>query len=391
MLAKQKRHRHKHPVLARKGLIRLAVGLFGKRYFKRQAKLVSDNALKHIKPPYVVVANHSGFADVGGLIMEAYPNCINFITSQTQIVKWPKLIYKLGVLPKKQFSVDTSLIRDIKYVLDNNRIVAIYPEAKLSVVGTPNIIKPNIAKLIKMLKYPLVTVRFDGSYLHKPRWANGRRFVPIRVDARLAVTKEEIATLSVEEIHNRIVTNLAYDDYEYQLQNKILIDVPDLAEGLEGILYKCPDCGAEFAMTGRGNELSCAKCGFSVQQNPLGQLVGGKFDKVTDWYEWQRKCVQEEINAPDYVLQASFRAEKLIKDKYEDMGGASITFNASGITATFGGNDLFFKAGAFYTLSFNNDYLYLPSADAVYRFKRLDKLGITTKFNLAVEEQSARQ
>ena len=98
MLAKQKRQRHKHPVLARKGLIRLAVGLFGKRYFKRRAKLVSDNALKHIKPLYVVVANHGGFADVGGLIMEAYPNCINFITSQTQIVKWPKLIYKLGVL-----------------------------------------------------------------------------------------------------------------------------------------------------------------------------------------------------------------------------------------------------------------------------------------------------
>jgi len=387
-VAQNKQTKRKHPVLASKGLIGLAVAFYGRRYFKRQAALVSDEALKHIKPPYIVVANHSGFADVAGLITEAFPSCINFVISETQIVKWPKLIYKMGVLPKKQFSVDTSLIRDIKYVLDHNRIVAIYPEAKLSVVGTPNIIKPNIAKLIKLLKYPLVTVRFDGNYLHKPRWANSKRFVPINVDVRLAVTQEEIATLSVDEIHRRIVTNLAYDDYAYQLANNIEIDVPDLVEGLEGILYKCPHCSEEFAMSSKGNTLTCTKCGAKFTQNTLGQLEGGRFDKVVDWYEWQRSCVACEVAKSDYEFTANFRAEKLVGSNYVDMGECTITHNQQGITAVFNGETLFYKAGAFYTLSFNNDYLYLPAADAVYRFKRLEKLGCTTKFNLAVEEQT---
>ncbi len=295
----------------------------------------------------------------------------------------------MGILPKKQFSVDTSLIRDIKYVLDNNRIVAIYPEAKLSVVGTPNIIKPNIAKLIKLLKYPLVTVRFDGSYLHKPRWANGKRYVPLKVTARLAASKDDIANLSVEQLHNIIVDDLYYDDYAYQLANNIVVDVPDLVEGLNGILYKCPDCGEEFAMTAKGNVLRCAKCGSSVTQNTLGQLVGGRFDKVTDWYAWQRQCVMDEVSTTDYAFTANFRAEKLVKSKYVDLGDATITHDANGITAVFGGKTLFYKAGAFYTLSFNNDYLYLPANDAVYRFKRLEKLGCTTKYNLAVECQTA--
>ena len=367
----------------------MGVTFYGRRYFRRKVRLVSDNALKSIKPPYVVVANHSGFADVGGLIMEAYPNLINFVISETQIVKWPKLIYKMGILPKKQFSVDTSLIRDIKYVLDSGRIVAIYPEAKLSVVGTPNIIKPNIAKLIKLLKYPLVTVRFDGSYLHKPRWSNGKRFVPITVTARLAATREQIAEMSVQQLHNLIVDDLSYDDYAYQLANNIQIDVPDLVEGLNGILYKCPDCGEEFVMSAKGNALTCTKCGATVTQNNLGQLEGGKFGKVTDWYSWQRQNVLDEVASPDYSLTARFRAEKLANGKYVDLGDAVITHNADGITAAFADQTLFYKAGAFYTLSFNNDYLYLPAKDAVYRFKRLEKLGCTTKFNLAVECQTA--
>ena len=382
---KQKRR----PVLASKPLIGLGVAFYGRRYFNKRVKLEVVGSLKEIKPPYIVVANHSGFADVGGLIVAAYPNCINFVISVTQIVKWPKAIKYMGILPKKQFSVDTSLVRDIKYVLEHNRIVAIYPEAKLSVVGTPNIIKPSVAKLVKLCKVPLVTVRFDGSYLHKPRWAKSKRFVPLKATVNLAVGADEIKTLSVDEIHNRIVNDLYYDDYAYQLANKIEITANDLAEGLEGVLYKCPNCGEEYAMTAKGDTLTCAKCGAAVRQNKYGQLEGGRFAKVTDWYAWQTQCVADELSQDGYALSARFRAEKLVGKNYVDMGEAVVTHDASGITAAFGEQTLFYKAGAFYTLSFNNDYLYLPAPEAVYRFKRLEKLGCTTKFNLAVERQTA--
>ena len=374
--------------LANKFLISSAVNLYGKTKFKRHVKLISDGTLKKLKPPFVVVANHASFVDVGGLIISMYPNCANFVISVTQLVQWPSLIKSMGVLPKKQFTVDTSLIRDIKYVLSKKRPVVIYPEAKLSVDGTPNIIKPAIAKLVKMLKVPLVTVCFNGNYLHKPRWAKTKRKVPVRLDVKVAVTPEEVDTVTAQEIHSRIVQNLTYDDYAYQLENNIEIDVPDLVEGLENILYKCPECGEEFAMSGHGHELSCSKCGHSVTQNKLGQLVGGKFDKVTDWYKWQTQCVRDEISTPSYRFEASFRAEKLVGKKYTDMGEAKIVHDKDGITATFGDQSLHYKAGAFYTLSFNNDYVYLPTAEAVYRFKRLSNAGCTTKLNLAVEQQT---
>ncbi len=379
----------KHPKLASKFMIGAAINLYGKTKFVKKAQLSGGDAFKRLKPPYVVVANHAGFADVGGLIMSMYPNCASFVISVTQMVQWPSGIKYMGILPKKQFTVDTSLIRDIQYVLSKGRPVVIYPEAKLSVVGTPNPIKPAIAKLVRLLKVPLVTVRFNGNYLYSPRWTKSTHKVPVRMDVKLAVSPEEVGKLSVEEIHRRILDDLACDDYAYQLENNIHIEDPHLVEGLENILYKCPCCGEEFAITAHGNELKCGKCGMSVTQNSLGQLVGGKFDKVVDWYNWQAQCVQQEVSAPDYRYQGNFRAEKLVGKKYADMGDATIVHDANGITATFADQNVHYKAGTFYTLSFNNDYVYLPTADAVYRFRRQNCVGCTTKLNLAVERQTA--
>lgn len=381
--------KRKKPKLANKLLVGACVNFYGKRYLRKQVRLIHDGSLKKIKPPYVLVANHSNFVDVAGLIVMNYPHCANFVISVTQMAQWTSLINYVGVLPKRQFAVDTSLIRDIKYVLSKNRPVVIYPEAKLSVVGTPSIIKPPIAKLIKMLKVPLVTVCFHGGYLHKPRWTKTKRFLPVTAEVKVAVSAEEVNDVTTQEIHRRILENLTYDDYAYQLENGIEIDAPDLVEGLENVLYKCPNCGEEFAMTAHGNALTCSKCGASVTQNKLGQLEGGRFDKVVDWYQWQRECVRQEVAQEDYLFEGFFRAEQLVGKKYVDLGDARLAHDKNGITVTFAEREIHFKAGLFYTLSFNNDYVFLPTEDSVLRFKRQDKVGCTTKLNLAVEEQTA--
>ena len=380
--------RAKKPILASKFLMKLLVAFWGKPYFSNKVKLVDDGSLRTIKPPYIVVANHASFADVGGLMMLSRPHFPNFVTSVTQIAKWPKLIYNLGVMPKKQFTVDTSLVRDIKYVLSKGRSVAIFPEAKLSVDGTPSPIKPAIAKLIKMLKVPLVTVCFHGNYIHKPRWSKTNRRCPLTADVKVAVTAEEISTLSVAEIHTRILENLTYDDYKYQLDNQIEIQDKHLVEGLNGILYKCPTCGQEFVLTAQGNKLICSKCGATFTQNKFGGIDNCKFTKVTEWYKWQRDCVTSEIANANFVLQDQFVAEKLVGKKYVDCGLCNITCDNNALTVCGANIQEVYKRGAFFTLSFDNEFLYLPTTKDVFRFRRLNNFGITTKFNLAIEQQA---
>ena len=70
------------------------------------------------------------------------------------------------------------------------------------------------------------------------------------------------------------------------------------------------------------------------------------------------------------------------------MGEAKITHDYDGLSAEFGETKLFYKRDTFYTLSFNNDYVFLPTSEAVYRFRRTGNLGENAKLNIAVEQQS---
>lgn len=379
----------KKPILAKKGLIALSIAFYGKKFVNKGVKLLHDGTLSKLKPPYIVVANHASFVDVGGLITMMYPTVGNFVISETQKVQWPGLIKHMGILPKKQFTMDLSLLSDIKYCLKKKRPVIIYPEAKLSVDGTPNIIKPSVAKLVSKFKVPLVTVCFHGTYLHHPRWAKSKRFLPVEAEVKLAVDAEEAKTISAAEIHKRILENLNYDDYAYQLEKKIEISVPDLVDGLENILYKCPCCGSEFSIIGHGNTLTCATCNQKVTMNKFGQLEGGKFDKVTDWYNWQVDEVKKQLENNEYVFKKQFFAQKLVKKKYVDLGEVTLTHDEKGITVEpIEGDKLFYPTGIFYTLSFNSEYVFLPTKDAVYRLRRLGDVGCTTKLNIAVEQQT---
>ena len=67
-----------------------------------------------------------------------------------------------------------------------------------------------------------------------------------------------------------------YAVMEFQKENGILITEPFRADGLERILYKCPDCNAENKMLGKGTSLVCQNCGmkYSVEEAKKMMIEG---------------------------------------------------------------------------------------------------------------------
>ena len=59
------------------------------------------------------------------------------------------------------------------------------------------------------------------------------------------ITLDEINTLSAEEINSRVKA-MDYDEFKYQLDNKIVIDHPERTKGLHKVLYQCDSCLTEF-------------------------------------------------------------------------------------------------------------------------------------------------
>jgi protein-arginine kinase activator protein McsA len=136
---------------------------------------------------------------------------------------------------------------------------------------------------------------------------------------KCVATQEEVETLSAEEIQARIEEAFVYDDYKWQLDNKIKIKSKHRAQNIHKVLYKCPHCNKDYTMRSEGSKLYCAECGATYEMNEYGQLIcqsgEGKFTHAPDWYRWEREEVKKEVLAGSYYFEDVVRIEHL--DNYQ--------------------------------------------------------------------------
>ena len=264
-----------------------------------------------IKPPFLVYGSHNSFMDFFVTPLALMPYRANYISELEGFENFGEWIYRqVGCLGTRKFINDQALIRNIKKVIDRGDIMVIYPEARYANVGTNSHLTSSIAKLSKLLNVPVVTLNMHGNYLQQPIWnLKPRKGARLHAELKCVVTKDQIGSLSVEEILERISEELTYNEYEYQLDNKIVIDDKWRAEGLHFPLYRCRRCGKDFAMTSSGSKITCKYCGDSYEMDELGQLHDsfGNIIKIPDWYEWQRGFVHEECKKGSYKLDIPVR------------------------------------------------------------------------------------
>ena len=141
------------------------------------------------------------------------------------------------------------LIKNIKRVTDRGGILVLYPEARYANVGTSSKLPMSVAKLVKMLKVPVVTLNMKGNYLQSPIWnLKKRKEVRLHTDMTYALTAEDVKQMTVEEIYEKLSELLSYDEYQWQRDAKMKITYKKRAEGLHLRLYQCRNCKTEFRM-----------------------------------------------------------------------------------------------------------------------------------------------
>lgn len=376
----------KKPKLASVALQKLAYQLLYKNILTTKVKVIDDGTLASIKPPYLLLANHVSHVDVAVLVSMLIKGNIgaSVVGSMTQMSVWGKILDNLGIIAKKQFTTDATLIRDIKRVLDNNRPVIIFPEGKLSIVGKPNIIPTVTAKLAKLMKVPVVTVNMQGNYLALPRWSHQYRNVVVTPKVTVALTAEQLSNSTVDEIHKVILDNLACDEYQYQLDNNISISHANLVEGLEHILCICPHCNSVSSIVAKGNTLTCVSCNTAVSMNEYGQLQGGEFCSVSQWYDYIVDIVAKQVADNSYIVQDVCTIEFMTKGKFRKIGKGTVVHNREGITISCDKLCKHWDSKLLYTLSFDNDYVYLPTEEGIYRIN-IAKVGYHCLMNIATE------
>lgn len=291
--------------------------------------------------PALILMNHSSFLDFEIAYSSLYPRKFNTVATLDSFVGLDFIMKQIGCFPTRKFVADLQLIRDIKYCLTENKCsVLMFPEAAYTFDGTTTTLPATLAKFIKMLGVPFCMMETFGSFLRDPLYNNlQNRDVPVSAELRYVLSPEQIAEMSVEEIQAVIDREFSFDGFRWQQENKIVIDEPFRADFLERVLYKCPHCGKEGRMEGKGIHLTCHECGKKWELTEIGFLKAlegeTEFDHVPDWYRWERECIRQEILDGAYGFDVPCDIYMIVntKDVYR-VGSGRVAHNMDGLKLT---------------------------------------------------------
>ena len=305
---------------------------------KANLKIVKTEK-RGIKPPFLVLGTHHSFTDFYVSPLALFPHRANYVSELEGFEYYGEWLYRqIGCLGTRKFVDDLSLIKNIKKVMDRKGILVFYPEARYANVGTSSKLPISVAKLVKMLKVPVVTLNMKGNYLQSPIWnLTKRKEVKLHTEVTYALTKEEVSQLSVAQIYDKLSELLSYDEYEWQRKQQMAITYKKRAEGLHLPLYQCRGCKVEFKMDSKEHKLVCLNCGIEYEMDEYGTLRSKKENcYIPDWYEWQRKQVKEEIDNNEYCLDCKVEVYALPNAKnFINCGVGHLLHDLDGYQLTF--------------------------------------------------------
>jgi hypothetical protein len=145
------------------------------------------------------------------------------------------------------------------------------------------------------------------------------RKVKVSADIKYVLSPDELKNMTADEVNAVIQGEFDFDNFRWQQENKVKIDEPFRADGLNRVLYKCPHCLAEGTTEGKGIYVTCNACGKKYELDEYGYLRAtdgdGKFDHVPDWYAWERECVKQELIRGEYKLDCDVDIYMLVDTK----------------------------------------------------------------------------
>ena len=360
--------------------------------------------MEGLKPPYLMLSNHMYFIDFELTALGLFPHRMNNVVNIDGFYRRPWLMEWIGSIGTRKFTNDRHLIKSILHCLKRGDAVGMYPEARYSACGELAYMPESLGKLVKMAKVPIVTVVHQGNHLLTPffNWRQPRK-VPLHTKMEKILTPEQIQEMTADEINALLREKLYYNEYDYQLNNNILIKDKHRAEGLHKILYQCPHCLKEGVMNSKGHQIYCEECGVHYNLNENGTIEAvdteSKFTKVLDWYHWERENVRNEISngtynfADDVEVYGFPRCWKFIK-----LGDAKVRHTIEEgfiLEGHHNGQDYRIVREPIQSnsLHIEFDYCYVKPLDAFYINCEDDSLlcypkkkNVVTKLSFAVEE-----
>ncbi len=335
-----------------------------------------------IKGAAITLSNHTSFYDFAYTFSSIYPRRTNFIAARKMFhEKGLKGFMKLArAIPKSLMEVDISATKSTLKLLKKGGIVTIFPEGQISPSGSTMYFNQAISKLVKKANVNLYIIKHFGAGLVNPPWSKKSFKGKILTKKYLLLNKEDISSMSVEQIHENIVKHLEYRPSEFVLKTKYRYKVNDITN-LNNLFYLCFNCNYE-GLEIKDNNLFCPNCMHSFKYDNKGFVNDIAYEQV--FFKQQNHVINQIKQNPDFCLSANAKVISIKDNKMQEVGFGKINLNKD--TYTFKG--IIEKQEVVKTFDVKN-VSYLPSdvgrniqiyeKNQVYQFE-LDIPYLPTKF-----------
>jgi len=297
------------------------------------------NEIRGVKDSYAVVANHQCSLDFVNLL-GATSKRLTFVLSNSFYNSLPVngVLKSLGVIPKQQFQTTVSDMKKMKAVIENGESLVIYPAGLMCEDGVSTPIPEATYKFLKWLSTDIYAARTIGTYFSKPKWTTGIRSGRTYLDIYKLINKQELVNMKVSQIKAIVEEALLFNAYEEQEKLRIKYKDCDNIEGLQNVLYQCPNCGKEFTMNVHGGStLRCSACGYEEQSDEFGFLhnykgLGEELRHVPDWSRLIYDRLKEHITEhPDFSMKAPTKIHMIDYDKHKfvEVGEGTVEFTGT--------------------------------------------------------------
>ena len=324
-----------------------------RKYTKKYGIKFDRSVAKDIKGPAFVVATHTCDQDHILSALTLYPLRPTYVVSDhfMRDPKTARLLKLMKVIPKKMFSADVSTIISIMRAKNENAVIVIFPEGRLSCFGRTLPITEGTAELIKKLGINLYSWKAEGAYLTFPKWREKGedRCGEIHSSVKLLLSADEVKEKSISEI-KEITANAIYNDDELAMDG-IEYKCDTMANGLDKILYKCPECMKEGGISAEGNTVKC-ECGFEATLDTFYKLHGAPFERVNEWFAWQQDSIDTESEHLESKVRLGCCGDDGFMDEFAGEGEAYLDRDVFKLKGVMHGEEIDFttspeKIGAF--------------------------------------------
>jgi 1-acyl-sn-glycerol-3-phosphate acyltransferase len=231
--------------------------------------------------PCFIYGNHSNYFDPFIINVGLTQEPTAGVMTRDQFHKTLPRIFmdSIGIVPTSKYVPEPGIIRSVIKMIDQRRMIVIFPEGGRRWDGKPKPMIETTLKLFWKMRIPVHPVQIHGSYLGWPRWADKYRKGSVELRFLDPVHASDFKDYDTFADYCREL--ISFDEY-HPPEEAFPKNGKKPASGIQRFLYRCPETGIDGAVfSPDGIHVYSREAAFRYRMDAASRLIDNKGNAIS--------------------------------------------------------------------------------------------------------------